>query len=134
MAMLGGLGELHYLGAAAYGLKYTGVVTWIGNFAPSMSYAVYEAVKEGDFRKAYEALKKQVPLWEILNRFMAKRETPSIIPSILRTNYMYMSVGKACMDLTGLYGGPLRLPMENLTDEEVNELEKVLRGLGLMPS
>jgi dihydrodipicolinate synthase/N-acetylneuraminate lyase len=63
---------------------------------------------------------------------MKKRETPSIVPSIFRTNLMYMSLGKACMDLVGLSGGPLRLPLEELTDEEKRELEAVLKDLGIL--
>ena len=132
MVLICGLGELHYLGSAVYGLRYKGFVTWIGNFAPSLSYAIYEALKEGKLEKAHKATIKQLPLWNILGKFMKNRETPSIIPSILRTNYMYMSVGKACMDLTGLHGGPLRTPMENLTDEEKNELNRLLRKMGII--
>ena len=132
MALLCGLGELHYVGAAAYGLRYKGFVTFIGNFAPSMSYDVYEGTKEKNFERAQEALKRQLPIWSLIGKFMRKRETPSIIPSILRTNYMYMSVGKACMDLTGLSGGPLRPPMEDLTDEEKRELEETLKEMGVI--
>lgn len=132
MALLNGLGELHYVGAAAYGFRYKGFVTFIGNFAPSLSYDVYEATKEGNFKRAQEALKRQLPIWSLIGKFMRKRETPSIIPSILRTNYMYMSVGKACMDLTGLSGGPLRPPMEDLRDEEKRELEETLKEMGII--
>jgi hypothetical protein len=45
---------------------------------------------------------------------------------------MYMSVGKACMDLVELSGGPLKLPMENLKDKEKNELKKVLEEVGII--
>jgi len=132
MVLLNGLGELHYVGSAAYGLRYQGFVTFIGNFAPSTSYDIYEAVSKGDFKKAMEALKRQLPIFALLSKFMKRREDTSIIPSILRTNYMYMSVGKACMDLVGLHGGPLRLPMEDLTDEEKEELKRVLEEAGII--
>ena len=37
------------------------------------------------------------------------------------------------MDLVeGLYGGPCRLPMEELTDEEKRELEVVLKKVGII--
>lgn len=132
MALINGAGELHYPGSAAYGLRYRGFVTWIGNFAPSSSYAIYEATNDGDFEGAYGALKKQLPLWTILGEFMESRETPSIIPSILGSNYMYMSVGKVCMDLTGLNGGPLRPPMEDLTEEEKSKLKELLKMIGII--
>jgi len=131
MALLAGCGELHYLGAAAYGYKYQGYVAWIGNFAPKISYPIYEAVLERDFIKAQKALEKQMPLWSLLGKFMSKRENLSIIPSILQTNYMYMAVGKAAMELTGLAGGHLRAPLEDLTTEERDELRKVLRETGV---
>ena len=132
MALINGAGELHYPGSAAYGLRYRGFVTWIGNFAPSSSYAIYEATNDGDFEGAYGALKKQLPLGTVLGEFMESRETPSIIPSILGSNYMYMSVGKVCMDLTGLNGGPLRPPMEDLTEEEKSKLKELLKMIGII--
>lgn len=132
MVLINGLGEIHYVGSAAYGLKYRGFVNFIGNFAPSSSYAVYEAVKEGDFKKALEALRKQLPIWNLLSKFNKKRESISIIPECLRSNYMYLGVGKAAMDLVGLHGGPVRLPMEDLTDEEKQELKEALKEMGVI--
>jgi 4-hydroxy-tetrahydrodipicolinate synthase len=125
MVLLAGAGELHYLGAVAYGYKYQGYVTWIGNFAPQISYPIYEAVLERDFIKAQKALEKQMPLWGLPGKYMNKRANPSIIPSMLQTNYMYMAVGKAAMDLAGLSGGHLRAPLEDVTAEEREELRKV---------
>ena len=119
-------GELHYLGAAAYGYKYQGYVTWIGNFAPKISYPIYEAVLERDFVKAQKALEKQMPLWSLPGKFMGTRANTSIIPAILQTNYMYMAVGKAALELAGLSGGPLRAPLEDVSAEEREELRKVL--------
>lgn len=132
MVLLNGQGEIHYVGSAAYGLRYKGFVTFLANFAPSFSYEVYEAVKEENFKKAYEALKKQLPYWGLLSKFGKKRESISIIPECLRANYMYMGMGKAAMNLVGLSGGPLRLPMEDLTDEEKQELKEVLAEMGVI--
>jgi 4-hydroxy-tetrahydrodipicolinate synthase len=131
MTLLAGCGELHYLGAASYGYKYQGFVSWIPNFAPQISYPIYEAVRERDFIKAQKALEKQMPLWRVLGKFMSKRENLSIIPSILQTNYMYMSVGKAAMDLAGLSGGQLRRPLEDLTPEEKEELRMIMIEAGV---
>ena len=132
MVLIAGQGEILYVGAAAYGLRYKGFVSFPANFAPASSYAVYEAVASGDFKKALEALRKQLPLWNLLPKFNKKRESISIIPEGLRTNYMYMSIGKAAMDICGLHGGPLRLPMEDLTDEEKQELKEALKEMGVI--
>jgi len=114
-------------------LNYAGFVTFIGNFAPSISYEIYEMVSSGRFDKAKEVLKEKVlPIYRLVGRFMRKREDPSIIPSVLRTNYMYMSVGKACMDLVGLHGGSLRQPLEDLTEEEKEEVRRTLEEIGVI--
>ena len=134
MALLCGLGEIGYVGAAAYGHRYKGYITFFGNFAPQLSYELYEAVeKERDFVKAQEILKKVAPLFRLVGKFSANRQSPSIIPEGLRTPYAYMDLGKAAMDLIpGLYGGPLRLPLQETTAEEKKELEQELRKLGLV--
>jgi len=133
MVLLNGLGELHYFGSAACGLHYKGFITYIGNFAPLISYEIYETVSSGRFDKAKETLREKVlPLYRLVGKFMKRREDTSIIPSVLRTNYMYMSVGKACMDLVGLHGGPLRQPLEDLTEEEKEELKRTLEEIGVI--
>ena len=132
MVLLNGLGEIHYVGSAAYGLKYRGFINFIGNFAPASSYAIYEAVEASDSKGALEALRKQMPIWSLLGKFNSKRECIQVIPECLRTNYMYMSVGKAAMEIAGLHGGSLRLPMEDLTDEEKQELKAALKEMGII--
>jgi len=134
MALLNGMGEISYVASAAYGLRYKGFVTFIGNFAPRLSYEVYEAVeKERDFVKAQEALKKLAPIWSLTAKFSAKRPTPSLIPGGYKTPYAYMDLGKAAMDLIpGLYGGPLRLPLQDATVEEKKELKEALKKLNLI--
>ena len=129
MVLLNGRGELQFLGSAAYGYKYRGFVTFIGNFAPSLSYDVYHAVKEKDFEKAEVALERLLPLYNIMGEFMGRRQDISILPSAYKTNYMYMSIGKACMDMVGLSGGPLKLPLEDLKAEERDELRQVLEKM-----
>ena len=77
-------------------------------------------------------MKKQWPLWRLLLKLNSKRESVSIIPECLRTNKLYLSVGKATMELVGLSGGPPRLPLEDLTDEEKQELKEVLKEMGVI--
>ncbi len=132
MVLINGYGEIHYIASAAYGYRYRGFVSFIGNFAPASSYAVYEAVEARDFNKALEAVRKQMPIWNLLGKFNKKRESVSIIPEGFRTNYMYMSIGKAAVDIVGLHGGPLRLPMEDLTDDEKQELKAALKEMGVI--
>ncbi len=134
MALLNGMGEINYVASAAYGLRYKGFVSFIGNFAPQLSYELYQAVeKERDFVKGQEVLGKLAPLWNLIVKFSAKRPSPSLIPGGYKAPYAYMDLGKAAMDLIpGLYGGPIRLPLQDTTDEEKKELKETLKKMGLL--
>ena len=134
MALLNGTGEISYVASAAYGLRYKGFVTFIGNFAPQLSYDLYQAVeKEKDFVKGQEVLRKLAPLWSLIVKLSAKRTSPSLIPGGYKAPYAYMDLGKAAMDLIpGLYGGPIRLPLQDTTDEEKEELKEALKKMGLI--
>ena len=39
---------------------------------------------------------------------------------------------KAAMDMLGLRGGEVRLPLVGITDEEKSELESILRTMGVL--
>jgi len=132
MVLINGFGEFHYPASAAYGLKYKGFVTFIGNFAPELSYAVYEAVMKGDFVEAMKAVEKLSPIFLLMGRLLKKRVDHSVLPEAFRTNYMYMLVGKAAMDIVGLHGGPLRPPLKELPPEEKEEVRKVLKEIGIV--
>jgi len=84
MALLAGQGEMQYLAAASYGFKYRGFVSYIANFAPALSYAVYEAVQNKDFDRAFQELQKQAPLWQFVSKIEKKRESLSVIPGGLK--------------------------------------------------
>jgi len=132
LTLLAGHGEVQYLAAASYGFAYQGFVSFIANFAPDLSYAVFTAVKQKDMVKASQALQKQFPIWQFVAKVEKRRESISIIPPGLKTSYAYMSVGKAAMDIAGLHGGHLRLPMEDLTGDEKKELKKILQKIGII--
>ena len=134
MALCMGTAEVNYVAAAAYGFRYKGFITSLGNYAPHLSYEIYEAVeKERDFVKAHELLLKIAPIGCATAKFSAKRSKTSILPSGYGGAYIYQAIGKAAMDLIPeLYGGPCRLPMEDLTDEEKGELEDVLKELNII--
>jgi len=135
MVLINGLGEVEYVASAAYGNRYRGFVNFTGNFAPYLPYAVYEAVEEGNFNKAYEVLKKELPLWRFMAKAQSKRESISVFPEWLRAPTMFPTIGKLAMDLVGLRGGPYhrgQLPIEDLTDEEKQELKQALKEMGVI--
>jgi 4-hydroxy-tetrahydrodipicolinate synthase len=135
MVLINGLGELQYVGSAAYGNRYRGFVSFLANFAPRLSYAIYEAVEEGNFKKAYQSLQKIFPLFSFMARAQSRRESISVFPEWLRAPTMFISIGKVAMDLVGLRGGPYhpgQLPLEELTDQEKQELKTALKEMGVI--
>jgi 4-hydroxy-tetrahydrodipicolinate synthase len=132
MTLINGRGEMEFVGAAAYGFKYCGFVTFTANFVPSLSYDVYDAVMKKDFVKAQAKVERMMPLYRALGEFLSKRKQVTILAPAYRTNYMYMSVGKACLELVGLNGGPLLPPLHDLTSKEKSKLKQALEEMGVI--
>jgi dihydrodipicolinate synthase/N-acetylneuraminate lyase len=130
LSLIAGNGEVQYLAAACYGFVYRGFVSFIANFAPGLSYEIFAAVEQRDMYKASRALRKLFPIWQFVAKVEKNRESISVIPPGLKTSYAYMGVGKAAMDIAGLNGGHLRIPMEDLTVDEKKELKKILKEIG----
>lgn len=135
MVLLNGLGEVEYLAAASYGLKYRGFVNTIGNYAPELPSAIYEAVESGNFKKAMEALERELPLLKVSSAIAGRRESISVFPEWLRATTTYISIGKHAMNLVGLKGGayhPDELPVEDLTAEEKQEVKRALQEMKII--
>ncbi len=132
MVLLNGRGALEFVASAAYGYRHRGFVSFISNFAPSLSYDVYDAVMKMNFEKAQVALEGMLPIYRALGESNSKRQDVTILPPAYRTNYMYLGVGKACLDLVGLNGGKLKLPMQDLSAEEKNILKNALEEMDLI--
>ena len=67
----------------------------------------------------------------VLDQFVAKMNdkygpTTSILPEPYVQSYMIYAVIKAAMEILGLKGGSVRLPLINLRDEDRKELERIL--------
>jgi 4-hydroxy-tetrahydrodipicolinate synthase len=135
MVLLNGLGEVEYVAAAAYGFKYRGFVNTIGNYAPELPSAVYEAVESGDFKKAMEALSRELPLFKVSSAIAGRRESISVFPEWLRATTTYITIGKYAMNLMGLKGGTYQtaeLPVENLAADEKKEIKRALQEMHLI--
>ena len=73
-----------------------------------------------------------LPLFNILGKFKERRPDISVLAPAYSTNLMFMSVGKAGLDLVGLNGGKLKLPLEDLEVKEIDELREVLEQMGVI--
>ena len=132
MTILCGLGEYMFSFEAACGCP--GFVTWIGNFAPEISYELYEAATAVDFKRVRKVMERLMPLWTFTGEVCASHGASTDVlaaPYYGEGDHMYVSVMKAAMDLLGLCAGAPLLPLMPLTAEETSRLREVLLQMGL---
>lgn len=120
-----------YAAKAAMTDAVRGFFSVLANFAPQLEWELYNAVRRGDDGAIEAALSKQDAFWSFVGDVEARREPTTVLPEGWATNHLYLPVAKAAMDLTGLNGGHSRLPEVDLTDTEIEELESILRGMGV---
>jgi 4-hydroxy-tetrahydrodipicolinate synthase len=86
----------------------TGVISVAANVDPSRMVAMCEAMKKGDMKKALALHYALSPLFRSM---------------FIDTNPIPV---KRAVELIGLAGGPVRLPLDNLDDKKTEQLKKVL--------
>jgi len=132
MVIICGIGQLMYTFCTLYGCP--GFVTEFANFAPDIAISFYEAAQQRDFDKLTQLADKIAPYQQFLAELVRRRSAiPTILSPYISSSELpfYQTVIKEAMGLTGLPGGAVREPMENLTDEEKKELRKVLENMGI---
>jgi len=125
IAIINGLGEWWFAATVLLGVR--GVTSGYANFMPKIVLDLLKAGLNGDYAKVKELMDK----FRILELFVAKMNqkygpTTSILPEPYVQSYMIYGVIKAAMDIIGLRGGSVRLPLINISDEDKKELEKIL--------
>ena len=135
IVMLCGIGERMFSFETLYASNtLKGFVTSFGNFAPHLSYNLYEASKRRDFAKIQSLI---VDYFDPYRDFLEKVTSAhnlytSILPAITRgRGVMQLSVIKKAMDILGLCGGRVRLPLVDITKQETEELRRILEAFGL---
>jgi len=136
--VLCGRGEEIFPFVAPFGCP--GFVSFLANFAPELAYSVYEAAIAKDFDKVTEIANSFSPFFkdpEVVrcmppgSSFMAK-VTANHGPGTRVTGSggsMQFAETKAAMDIVGLRGGEVRLPLTGLTKEEKDELRGILKAM-----
>jgi dihydrodipicolinate synthase/N-acetylneuraminate lyase len=138
--VLCGRGEEIYRFVAPFGCP--GFVSFLSNFAPDLSYSVYEAAAAGDYEKVEEVAGRFYPF------FKDPEVTGAMPPGASFTSRLSAAHGptaglrggasmqfaamKAAMDMVGLRGGEVRLPLLGITAEEKRELGSILDQMGLL--
>ena len=133
--ILCGQGEQLFSFEAVYGCP--GYVSGMANFAPDLSYSLYEAAAARDFNKVAEIVNSIAPYSSPINKAIENHGSLTLRRTIsggvgAGESSMYIAVHKASMDIIGLRGGEVRLPAVGLTDEEKAELRDVLRTMKLV--
>jgi len=122
-----GIGEQMFSFAALYGCP--GFISEIANFAPEISYSLYEAAAARDFDKVTELINFLAPFSSFIGRVTTSHGPHT---GVAGRAVMYVSVFKAVMDIVGLRGGELRLPMLPLNEEEKTELRNILKDMKII--
>jgi hypothetical protein len=94
---------------------------------PDFSLNLLEAGLLGDFVK----LKQMIQYIDPYDDFIAKIDkkygpSTSILPFPYVGSYMIYGVFKATMDMLGLNGGHMRLPLQDLKNEDKVELNRIV--------
>lgn len=129
-----GFGEKWYAYQFPYGAD--GMVSPFGNFFPEYPIKLYEAAQRYDFETIRSLLDMMRPYYAFVGRCTAARGDTGIQGkpggSIYGEGNVRFGVLKEAMNLMGLHGGYMRLPLTGLNDKERDELKEILRDLKLL--
>jgi 4-hydroxy-tetrahydrodipicolinate synthase len=118
-----GLGERMYSFAFVAGSH--GFVSGLANFAPQISYALYEAATVGDVQGVRAAMEHVEAFFRFRDRMNAKYGPTTAL--VGRNAYLPLSTWKRAMDMMGLAGGRVREPITEITDPaDLEELRQIL--------
>ncbi|MEM2888963.1 MAG: dihydrodipicolinate synthase family protein [Candidatus Bathyarchaeia archaeon] len=123
--ILQGRGEWWFASTAFLGIR--GYISGYANFMPEFCIDLLKAGLTGDFMKLKNLMIKIDPYEEFITK-ICKKYGPStaIMPYPYMSSYMILGVIKATMDMLGLKGGHVRLPLLDLKEEDKKELEKII--------
>lgn len=125
MVTLCGFGELVFSCMASYGAR--GFISFVANYTPELAYSVYEAVTAGDSDKVAELINSMAPYDSFISKVETNHSPHTGVGA--EGGGMDLAVIKATMDILGLRGGEVRLPLVGLNEEEKDELRDVLRTM-----
>ena len=121
-----GRGEWWFLATAAF-LGARGFTSGYANFMPDISLEILRAGINKDVNRMIEFIEFLHP-YEAFIEKMNKKYGPSsaILPHPYIDQYMVYSVIKHTMNLLGLKGGRVRLPLTDISKEDIEELKDIV--------
>ena len=126
--VLCGTGELMFSFMAVYGCP--GFISSVANWAPELSYSIYEAAVARDFGKLAELVDSLAPYTDFIDKVTVSHGPHTGIGA--PGGNMYIGCEKAAMDIVGLRSGEPRLPCLAITEGEKAELRSILRTMRLL--
>lgn len=131
--VLTGSGEIAGTYFSVFGCP--GFISFIANFTPEIANSVYEALIVGDFATAADICKTRVEPFDVFVGKLQEKYGPHT--GTARTwgsveGFMYLAAVKAAMDLVGLRGGEVRLPLIGLDNRDKAELKEVLKAMEVL--
>ncbi len=125
--ILCGLAERMFSFEALYGCP--GFISYAANFAPDLSYSIYEAAAAKDFNKVAELVNSMAPFFSFMAKVTANHGPDTGVTGIEAEPVMFISATKAAMDILGLRGGEVRLPLTGINEKEKAELAIILKAM-----
>jgi len=123
--ILQGRGEWWFAATVFLGVR--GYISGYANFMPEICLDLLKAGLNGDYSKVKEIIKKLDPYEEFITKMCNKYgPTTTILPYPYVSSYMIYGVMKSTIDMLGLKGGRMRLPLLDLKEEDEKELEKIV--------
>ncbi|MHB1032962.1 MAG: dihydrodipicolinate synthase family protein [Pirellulaceae bacterium] len=108
------------------------VATPMGNFAPNFFYGFLEASRESDFKKIKDLVSRVELLVSFIGRLTASHGHTGAHASPFTGGHWSIPVTKAGMNLVGMVGGRVRLPLIDLDEAEYEELRSVMVRMGVL--
>jgi len=127
--VLCGLGERMFSFEAVYGCP--GFISYAANFAPDLSYSIYEAATARDFNKLAKLVNAIAPLFNFMAKVSINHGPDTAVTGSEAEPVMFISATKAAMDILGLRGGEVRLPLTGINEQEKAELHTILKAMKL---
>ena len=120
-------------------LRFPGFVSFFSNFAPDLSYSVYEALVANNVDKVAELVDYFSPFFREPDIVKGLPSGSNFLTKVTANhgphtgftggNPMQFAVFKAVMDIIGLRGGEVRLPLVGLDEDEKAELKDILKNI-----
>ena len=108
------------------------VATPMGNFAPNFFYGFLEASREADFKRMQDLVGKVDLLTSFVGRLTATHGHTGAHASPFTGGHWSIPVTKAGMNLAGMVGGRVRLPLVDLNESECRELRSIMERMGIL--